>query len=94
MSQPSEFVPKVQHDAQLKDRLKEATSEEMLVERVLAETHALGYDLDASEIRQRLAAYSGDFELTDADLDAVSGGGYTATQFKCGGGYTEPGTCL
>ena len=89
MSQLNAFIEHLQHDAQLQARLQEANTHEALVERVLAEGQALGYDLDASEIRQRLTAYNRrDLELTDAELAVVSGGGksmniYCLTNVDC-----------
>ena len=78
MSNLNAFIEHVQQDAQLQARLKEATSEEMLIERVLAEAKTLGYALDAGKIRQRLTAIQNeDADSSDAELAVVSGGGKT-----------------
>lgn len=74
MSQLDAFAQKVQQDPDLQERLKGAESEAQLVERVLSEAQALGFDLDAEEIHQRLTVTQDDTELSDAELDAVAGG--------------------
>lgn len=75
MSQLNNFIRHVRQDPALQERLKEAENNEVLVEHVLAEGKVLGYDLDATEIRQRLRATQDQVELSDADLDLVSGAG-------------------
>ena len=87
MSQLNEFTEHVLQDAQLQARLKTAESDEVLVERVLAEGKALGYDLDASEVRQRLTAVEEqeNTELSEAELRLVSGGAKSDLQIGLSG---------
>ena len=78
MSHLSAFIEAVQKDAQLRQRLQAAKTDDDLIERVLAEAKTLGYELDAGEIRQRLTVVQNqNAELSDAELDLVSGGGKT-----------------
>lgn len=74
MSQLDAFAQKVQQDPALRERLTGAENEDELVERILTEAKALGYDLKAEEIRQRLTTMQDDAELSDTELDTISGG--------------------
>ena len=77
MSHLDAFAQHLLQNPDLQDRLRQAESEDALVEQVLAEAKKLGYALDAGEIRQRLTAVHKGADLSDAELAAVSGGGKT-----------------
>ena len=74
MSQLEAFGQHLKETPELQARLREAESEDALVEQVLAEAEALGYALSADEVRQRLALNQENVELSDAELGTVTGG--------------------
>lgn len=87
MSDLNAFAQHLQQDSDLLEQLRNINGQDTLVERVVKEGQALGYDLKPEEVRQRLNTGQHESELTDADLDSVTGGAKggdnTVTQPPC-----------